>query len=109
MQNRTLPQTIFRPTENNGQRLAIGAASVRSAALELHKPYQIVATKICWVLVGGAAVVAVAGGANASFPLSAGGAYEYIPTGTNDRFVAVIEDPNFADAGNFLFIGEAGE
>lgn len=53
-------------------------------------------------VVPGGAPVASAG----SFPIPAGAVYEYEAQGSDDSFIAVIQEPNFTDAG-WLFIGRA--
>jgi hypothetical protein len=113
MQDRIQPQSIFRPVDDEGQRIPIGAVSITSEALTTWKKHHVWASKPCWICVGNAAVVAVAaaGGPPAiggtAIPLSAGGVYEYEPKGTNDRYIAVIQDPNYDDVDGWLFIARA--
>jgi len=111
MQDRVLPQAVFRPVDDEGQRITIGAASQRSTALTHWKKFQIWATKVCWIKIGGSSVTAVLPSGSpvatgGSFPLAPGAIYEHEPQGSSDDQVAVIEDPNFTDAG-YLFIGRA--
>lgn len=111
MQDRALQQIPLVPANNGGGRITIGAASLRTSQLTPGQTYQFWATKVCWVLVGGAAVAAVeaanvyvAGGVDqGSFPISAGAVYEITVTGTNDGYIAVIEDSNYTDAGYFYW------
>jgi len=112
MQNRTLPQYIFRPVDDEGQRIDIDTTSNRSQAMAFRKKHQIWATKPCWIKVGDGTVVAVGPSGTpvavgGSFPLSPGAVYEYEPKGSNDAYVAVIEDTNYTADDGWLFIGRA--
>ena len=111
MQDRTLPQATLRPVDEEGQRIAIGAASRRSVALTFGKKFQYWSTQPCWVLIGDVTVVAtIPAGApvasGGSFPIPAGAVFEYEAQGSDDAYIAVIQEPNFTDAG-WLFIGRA--
>jgi len=103
MEYRSEVQTVFGPTPGEGQRIAIGAASVRSAALTLQKEHHYYATKACWIRIGDNAVVAVA----ADFPLSAGAVYRWTPHSSLEQYIAVIEDASVTTITGYLFIGQS--
>lgn len=114
MQDRVDTQHIWRPNSDNGVRILIDGASNISPALPLRKKVNIWASKACWVKIGGAAVTAAqpAGAGDVltggeSFPLAAGGTYDYTPVGANDRYIAVIEDAAESGTTGYLFIGQA--
>jgi hypothetical protein len=104
MQDRANIQNIFRPQTGEGQRIAIGLASVRSTALDLHREHHIFATKVCWIRIGDAAVAAVQ---LTDFPLSAGAVYTHIPKSADEQYIAVIEDASVTAVTGFLFIGQS--
>lgn len=112
MQDRTELHVILRPQAGEGQRVAIGAASARSAAMDIGKEHQIWASKACWLRTGDNAVDAVqpAGGppeVDGDFPIPAGGVYTYTPTGSDDQYIAVIEDASVNGITGYLFIGRS--
>jgi hypothetical protein len=106
MQDRSERQIIFRPQEDAGQRIAIGGASVRSAALPFGKYVQFWASKACWIAIGDNAVIATQA---IDVPLPAGGVFEYRATGSEDQFIAVVEDAAEAAVTGFFFIGQVEE
>lgn len=99
-----LPSIPFRPQPAEGQVIAIGAASVRTAILTLGVAHWIFSTKLGWIEVGDAAVVAAAG----DFPFPQGAVAEFVPY-AGHQYVAVIEAAESAgDPGN-LYLGRSEE
>ena len=99
---RSLPSIPFRPQGGEGQVLAIGPASVRTAVLTITRAHWVFATKHAWINTGGAAVVAAA----LDFPLPSGAVAEYVPYAAN-QYIAVIETAESAgDPGN-LYVGRS--
>lgn len=104
MQDRADIQNFLRPLDGEGQRLAIGGASVRSTALTLHREHHYFATKFCWIAIGDNTVTATQ---VTSFPLSAGAVYTHIARSEDEQYIAVIEDASTAGTDGYLAIGQA--
>lgn len=80
--------------------------------MDYGKEHHIFVTKLSWINFGNNVVTASqpAGGppeVGGSFPLAAGAVYRYIPTGSDDNYVAVIEDAAANDITGHLYIGRA--
>jgi len=108
-----MPAMKFRPQQNEGQVIAIGAASVQSAALELGSEHWIWATKHCWIIASGVFGEAAAAG---DFPLPAGAVvtFSYRTDLAGDvlysgRYISVIETAESAGLPGNLYIGQSFE
>jgi hypothetical protein len=91
----------WKPYATGSQRVSIGAASARSAALTVGIEYHLCAKVDCWVAAGTVAVDAVVG---TSYFLPAGVILPYVCE-TGSTYLAVIRDA--ADSTNGLSISAA--
>ena len=109
MQDRSDIQTVFGPVAQMGQRITMGAVSVVSEPLTLWKEHHFFATKLCWINIGSSIVTAVPWtiATIGDFPVSAGSVYRWTPCGSNNQYIAVIEDPSVAAITGYLFIGQS--
>jgi len=103
MQDRVNVQNIFRPQSGQGGRATVGAESARIGPLTPHKEYQFFVTKLSWIAIGDSSVTAT----TSDFPLSTGGVYRHTPTGTDDNYIAFIEDGSASAVTGYIFYGQS--